>query len=169
MQAFVGSVSSIGTLAILGAMFVIVFVCVQKAVKEMRFFGDAAGWAVALCVTMLSIIGIVRFFGSPKAVASSEAQTREADGLLDFILLPYVALAAAVILVLLLSAVDKLRPGRKPQRQLSGRTKQRTIAKPEIRQGDHHQEETRSFVASRKQQITVPRNGKMIKKTEGGR
>ena len=58
------------------AMFVIVLMCVHKAIKETPFFGDAAGWVVAFCVTLL--VGLVRFLGSAAQPAYSEAEPREA-------------------------------------------------------------------------------------------
>ncbi len=166
MQAFVSSVSSVGVMAMLGAMFVIVFMCVRKAVKEMSFFGDAAGLAVSFCVALLSIIGLVRFFGSTEAGAPSGREPTETGGLLDVVLLPYVALAATILLVLLLLAAGRVLHGGELRHLLGGRTNQRTIAKPGMQERDSHQRELKPFEPSGRKQIIMQKNRKAINKLE---
>ena len=108
MQLSMGSLSSIGTTTILCAVFVLVFVVSHRSLKEMSFFGKNASLLVACCVALLSVVGVVRFFGSSEqSSAGSGGHLGETDGLLDFILLPYVVLPLAIVLVLLLSHIGK--------------------------------------------------------------
>jgi hypothetical protein len=99
-------------MAMLGAMFVIVFICARRAMKEMAFLDDGAGWAVAFCVALLSILGLVRFFAPSKTVATPAGEAGDTGGLINVVLLPYVALALTLILTLLLLAIGRLLHGR---------------------------------------------------------
>lgn len=104
MQLSMGSLSSISTTVILCAVFILVFVVSHRALKEMSFFGRNGNWLVACCVALLSVVGLVRFFGSSQqSTAGFGGHPEETDGLVDFILLPYVVLPIAIVLTLLLS------------------------------------------------------------------
>jgi hypothetical protein len=150
-------------------MFAMVFVVARRALKEMRLFGDASSWIMAFCVALLSIIGFVRFLGSSEAVTASAGEPRRTGGLLDVILLPYMALAATILLVLLLLAVYRLFHGRELGRLLGGPTRKETAAKPGMQEGDYHQRETKPFEPSDRKQIIARKNGKAVKKLEGER
>jgi uncharacterized membrane protein len=102
---------SLTTLA-LGAIFVLVFAVTCRAVNRMPLFGDRDGWITAACVAALSVIGLVRFFGSSGHVTSPAGESRKGGSLLDFVLLPYVALAISIVLVLLLLALGKWWSGK---------------------------------------------------------
>jgi len=109
------SISSVVTVPValaLCAIFIIMLVVVRKTIKDMSFFGDTSGWIVAACVAALSVIGLLRFFGTPGQTTHAASEPREGNGALDFILLPYVAL---VICVLVLLAMRMIWPGAKPR------------------------------------------------------
>jgi uncharacterized integral membrane protein len=101
--------SSLETLVtvVLIAMFVIVFVVARGALKQMPLFGDVGSWPVALCTAVLAVMGLLRFLGPPDP--STYTERTPTGGIFDFILLPYATLAIALLLVLLLLALGKLR------------------------------------------------------------
>lgn len=169
MQAFVSSVSSVGVMAMLGAMFVIVFVCVRKTVKEMSFFGDAVGLAVTFCVALLSILGLVRFFGPSDIVAAPAGEAGDSGGLIDVVLLPYVALALTILLMLLLLPLGKRLHGRELGHLLGGWTHKETAGKPKMQESDYYQRETKPFTSPVKRQITGRENGQTMKQSKSGR
>ncbi len=88
------------------AIFTILFVIIHKTLKQMSIFQGPTTVLVAICVSLLSVIGLSRFF----VIADVACKTTENrhDITLDFILLPYTALAFAIILVLLLSFVSRI-------------------------------------------------------------
>jgi len=88
------------------AIFTILFVIIHRILKQMSIFQGPTAVIVAICVSLLSVIGLSRFF----VIADVACKTTEnrRDITLDFILLPYTALALAIILVLLLSFVNRL-------------------------------------------------------------
>lgn len=97
-------------------VFVIVLVCSQRALKEMPFFCDGPTWILAFCVAMLSVVGLVQFFGSPAESAPGREESKKPGGLLDFVLLPYVVLALSIVFVLLLAAIKRLGDRRRSRR-----------------------------------------------------
>ena len=88
------------------ATFTILFVIIHKILKQMSIFQGPVAVIVAICVSLLSVMGLSRFF----VIADVACKTTENrhDITLDFILLPYTALALAIILVLLLSFVSRI-------------------------------------------------------------
>jgi amino acid transporter len=104
------------TIAALAGIFIIVLVCSQRALKAMPFFCDGPTWLLAFGVAMLSVIGIVQFFGSSEQSAPVREESKEPGGLLDFVLLPYVALALGILFVLLLAAIERLSHRRQARR-----------------------------------------------------
>jgi len=93
---------------VLIAMFVIVFVVARGALKQMPLFGDAGSWPVALCTAVLAVMGLLRFLGPPDP--STRTERTPGGGIFDLILLPYATLAIAILLVLFLLALSKVRP-----------------------------------------------------------
>ena len=92
-------------------IFTILFVVIHKILKQMSIFQGPATVIVAICVSLLSVIGLSRFF----VIADVACKTTENrhDITLNFILLPYTALAFAIILVLLLSFVSRISKNHK--------------------------------------------------------
>ncbi len=87
-------------------IFTIIFVIIHKTLKQMSIFQGPTTVLVAICVSLLSVIGLSRFFVI--ADVACKATENRHDITLDFILLPYTALAFAIILVLLLLFVNRL-------------------------------------------------------------
>ena len=87
-------------------IFTILFVIIHRILKQMSIFQGPAVVIIAICVSLLSVMGLSRFF----VIADVTSKTTENrhDITLDFILLPYTALALAIILVLLLSFVSRI-------------------------------------------------------------
>ena len=88
------------------AILTILFVIIYKILKQMSIFQGPAAVIVAICVSLLSLIGLSRFFVISD-VAYKSTENRH-DITLDFILLPYTALALAIILVSFLSFVSRI-------------------------------------------------------------
>lgn len=103
-------------IAALAGIFIIVLVCSQRALKEMPFSCDGPTWLIAFGVAMLSIIGIVQYFGSPEQSAPAREESKKPGGLLDFVLLPYVVLALGILFVVLLAAIERLNHRRQVRR-----------------------------------------------------
>jgi hypothetical protein len=112
MTESMGLLGGTAVVVLLCAMFVIVFVVVRGALKETRLFGDVGSWPVAFGTAALSVVGLQRFFGTPGHGVFLASEARKADGVLDTILLPYVALAISLLFVLLLLALSECRPGK---------------------------------------------------------
>ena len=111
---------------ITAAIFIILFVIILRSLQEVSIFERATNVIVALCVTVLCIIGLHQsFLGSrvthriPSGVSSEvinevadNTGTSEKDDNLnhdhDLILLPYTALALTIILSLFLIFMDQM-------------------------------------------------------------
>lgn len=100
----------------LAGVFIIVLVCSQRALHEVPFFAGGPTWVLAFCVAMLSVVGLVQFFGSPEQSAPAPEEPKKPGGLLDFVLLPYVVLALGILFVLLLAAIERLHHRRQMRR-----------------------------------------------------
>ncbi len=110
-------------LLLLGVIiFVILFVTILTVLKEISIFQRATAVIVAVCVSVLSIIGLARFFIVSEATC--ETTTNGCEMNVDFILLPYVALALTVMLVFLArhtSGMFRNHRENKPPREISHR------------------------------------------------
>lgn len=92
---------------VVGAViFVILFTVILTTLKRVAVFSNGVKVTLAVCVSLLAIIGINRSF-SQTAPASSG---RGSGGWLDFLLLPYTAMAIAMLLVLLLLLLRRIGP-----------------------------------------------------------
>ena len=91
-----------------GAIFVLLFATILKVLKETSFCKGATAAIMALCVSLLSVIGLWQFLlPSGEGHALAEKGKRFGIGL-DFILLLYAALAIAILSMLLLLFLNKL-------------------------------------------------------------
>lgn len=104
------------TIAALAGIFIIVLVCSQRALRAMPFFAAGPTWVLAFGVALLSVLGLVEFFGSPEQSAPAREESKKPSGLLDFVLLPYVVLALGIVFVLLLAAIERLNRRRQARR-----------------------------------------------------
>jgi hypothetical protein len=86
-----------------GLLFVLLFGAIQQALKISSFFRGPSSYVIATCVSLLCMISLFRPFVRGKVV------TRGGEsGVVDFIMLPYAALAIAVLLVLLFLAFNRV-------------------------------------------------------------
>jgi hypothetical protein len=89
------------------AFGVVIFTVTLKALKEHSFFGCRAALVVAICVTILSLIGIHEFCVGPEGYLHHNIGST-GDGANDgihLLLLPYTVLGLAILLFLLLAAI----------------------------------------------------------------
>lgn len=138
MGMSIGSLSDAAVVVVLIAMFAIVLIVAHRALKEMPLFGDGGSWIVAFCTAALSVLGLLRFLGPQENGVRTDRTTTAPGGMIDFIVLPYAALAIAILLMLLLLAWSKARPDRsakprepqptKPMREAEALVKQRRVA-----------------------------------------
>jgi amino acid transporter len=119
MGTSIGSLPDAAVMIVLITIFAIVLVVAHRALKEMPLFGDGGSWIVAFCTAALSVLGLLRFLGAQEDGARADSRPAAPDGVIDFILLPYATLAIAILFVLLLLALGKVRPskGRTPGNQ----------------------------------------------------
>ncbi len=112
MTELISSVITVPVVLALCAIFIIMLVVVHKTITDMSFFGDTSGWIVAACVAALSVIGLLQFFGAPSQATHAASEPRTGDGVLNFVLFPYVVLLVCVLLVL---ALRMVWPAAKPR------------------------------------------------------
>jgi len=103
-----------------GAIFVLLFATTLEVLRKMSFFNRASVVVVALCVSLLSVIGLWRFL-----LPSGEGRELPGNGGgsgtgFDLILLPYASLAIAILvmsLLLFLSRIFRKRSKKKHYRK----------------------------------------------------
>ena len=96
---------------ILAPIFIVVLVVAFKALQPALGFGRMHSFILAVCVSMLAVIGIVRYLGNS----------------VEMLLLPYAALGIAILLLLLCLFISK--SSRAAKNRLSSRTCGRNIFK----------------------------------------
>lgn len=105
-----GEVSALQTAAlgpsrliVLMVIGVIVFACSLVALRRAEILGAGSRFVLALCTAALSVIGLWRMLGQHYGVPVTPAQAEsQADGVFNGILVPYIALALAMLGVLLI-------------------------------------------------------------------
>lgn len=90
------------------AIFILLFVVIHRVLKEVSFFKGATAVIVVLCVSLLSVIGLPQLVAGGDGIQNVNDNEGRAGGILDFILIPYAALAVAILLLLLLRFIAKL-------------------------------------------------------------
>lgn len=88
--------------------FVLLFVVIHKVLKEVSFFKGATATIVALCVSILSTIGLSQFIVGGSGVREVNNNEGRIGGIWGFILLLYAALGIAIISLLSLKFITKL-------------------------------------------------------------
>jgi len=91
------------------AVFVIVLTTVHRTLQKTLFKGRTA-ILMALAVSTLCIVGMYQFLGGPVGASSSSNVENKTHVTLNYILLPYVALAVAILLSQLLLFASKILP-----------------------------------------------------------
>lgn len=101
------------------AIFILLWVVIFESLKKAGFF---TGWAavalVAMCVSLLSVIGMFRFLGAGDATYRASDRIRRDGPSADVILIPYAALGIAIIVLALYLFARKLRGSHKPEKSL---------------------------------------------------
>ena len=92
------------------AVFAILFVTILKVLREAGFFKGRTAVLIALCVALLCIVGLSEFV-VPNGLHGGPEPTVKTRGTLDYLLLPYVALAVAILVSHLLVFASKIAPG----------------------------------------------------------
>lgn len=79
--------------------FVVVFLCTLVALRQIEGFSSGARWLVAGCAALLSALGLISFIGDqPSPVGPNHLG----------LLLPYAALGATLVVLLILLLIAKL-------------------------------------------------------------
>jgi len=90
------------------AIFAILFVVIHRFLREISFFQGITAVIVALCVSLLSIIGLSTLVAGGDGLREVNGNGSRTGGNLDFILLSYAVLGIAILLLLLLRCIDKI-------------------------------------------------------------
>ena len=88
------------------SIFVILFAIILRTLRQMPFFDGSNPVPIAVCVTLLCILGLHQLFVQPAGTETAPAD--DARRSLDFLLLPYTAMALAMLLALCLLLLDKV-------------------------------------------------------------
>jgi len=112
MKTFILALSEPTTFLCLAAIFVILFATIAQTLKEMSFFQKKTAVVVALCVSLLCIIGLYQSFFT---IDKTHEVVHQDDKIwiLPFLLLPYTALALAILLLLLLLFAVRMFRGKR--------------------------------------------------------
>ena len=120
------------------AIFTLLWVVIFKSLKVGHFFrGKAVEAIVAMCVSLLSLIGMFRFLGAGNGTYNVSERTSDQDANLDTILLPYAALGITIILLALyLFAISLFRrdKSRKPLTDIERRPE--SVSHPNLGKSD---------------------------------
>lgn len=93
---------------VLVAVFLIVFVTTYQVLKKRRLFENPGAFVLAGCVALLSVLGLLP---GPAASPPASPENRPATGhdvSVEFLLLPYAALAVTLVLMILLAWISRL-------------------------------------------------------------
>ena len=87
-------------------VFVILFAIILRTLRHIPLFDGSNPVVLALCVTLLCMIGLHQVFVQPAAAEAAPAN--DARRSLDFLLLPYTAMALAMLLAFCLLLLHKV-------------------------------------------------------------
>jgi len=111
------------------AIFIVLFATILRALKEMSLFTHGTSVVVALSVSVLCLIGLYYLLvpdGGGRAVSGHASEANSQTGI-EIILLPYAALAIAILLCLLFLGIGRIFVGRRraeyPERQKATATR----------------------------------------------
>lgn len=98
------------------SVFAVLLTVVYEVLKKMQLFETTGNCVLAVCIALLSVLGLLRF-----TTASSSSPGTQSDAAhhvsVDFILLPYAALALAIILIMLWTPLyDRFRKHHRKER-----------------------------------------------------
>ena len=120
------NVNRVGPVAVLcfAALFVLLYLVIYKSLKFSSFFRGPTAIVVAVCVSLLSTIGVMRTFTVGGWDINVENNSSKSGDGLDIILIPYTALALSILVVLILLFLSRLFKAKKIERR-SKETKHR--------------------------------------------
>jgi|WetSurMetagenome_2_1015567.scaffolds.fasta_scaffold361482_2 hypothetical protein len=105
MCTIVLGISNITMLCLI-AMFFIIVITIYKVLQKASFFGSGTLSAlVAIAVSLLSVLGLIRFISPEAGVDDVSYNSVDKNTNLDFLLTPYIALGITIIIVLLLKFI----------------------------------------------------------------
>ncbi len=87
-------------------IFVILFLIILRTLRQIPLFDGNIAVVVALCAALLCMVGLHRTFVQSSTREAATANDPQPS--LDFLLLPYTAMALAMLCVLLLLFIQKL-------------------------------------------------------------
>ena len=102
-QSMSGLTGAVGLL-VAAVISVILFVAILGVLKKAPLFSCWARYVLAVCASLLSVIGMSRIFVGATGRSGGAGRER----LLEFLLLPYTAMGIAILLVLLLLLLRKV-------------------------------------------------------------
>jgi hypothetical protein len=97
---------------VLMAVGVLIFVIILKTLKEMALFRGQTVVVVAVCVTLLCLLGMNDFLGNrgiplPGTPAPAAGSTGDRDFHIPLLLIPYAALGLSILALLLLMSIGR--------------------------------------------------------------
>lgn len=93
---------------VLAVVFLIVFVVTYQALQKTKLMENPGAFVLAGCVALLSVLGLPRLTAVSPPMSSQDRVVAGDNGWIDFVLLPYGALAVALVLVILLAWLSRL-------------------------------------------------------------
>lgn len=124
-------------------VLIILFATILRTLKEMSLFTPGTTVIVALCVSLLCLIGLHRFLvaGEGGHTVSGHGSESNSQTGIELILLPYTALAIAILVCLLLLGISRIfslkrraeYPARKEARVIKSEQHQNTDEEKHIR------------------------------------
>jgi phosphotransferase system glucose/maltose/N-acetylglucosamine-specific IIC component len=87
-------------------VFVILFAIILRTLRQMPLFDGNDPVVLAVCITLLCMVGLHQAF--VQSASAEAAPTDDARRSMDFLLLPYTAMAPAMLLALCLLLLDKV-------------------------------------------------------------
>ncbi len=108
MQETIKTITDNSLAISLAALGVLIFVIILKALREYSFFRGRTAVIVAICVAILSIMGMYELLMSPERPLYRtpcypyENANKDEDGGISVYLVPYAALGVAILLLVLL-------------------------------------------------------------------
>lgn len=94
----------------IGAVFVIVYVVVLRTVKKTVLFDGRVSLIIAGAISLLCVVGLTEFLVLPGRARGGTEGESHVDATLRYILLPYVALALAILLSQLVVFAGRFMP-----------------------------------------------------------
>lgn len=112
---------------VLAVVFVILYLVIVVALRKMGPFSPMAQHVLAICVSLLAVIGFAQLLSG----SGGSKEDAGKSGWLDFVLLPYIALAIALLLALLIGLFARALSRGPRDRETEEPRKQSRLRKPD--------------------------------------